>query len=372
MTVSQQRSKTKFCPLVASLLLVIATVLPATDFGHASAAALTNTTVRLDRLSFSTATGGLVCTQPKTSGASITSVAVTFPTNAITDYSFGALASLTATGTSNTSLNGIAWPNLTSVTPTNAGKTLTWAMSAASTLVNTQVYCFQFANGLTTANNNTENLTGTVVTQSAGNTPVDNGPFSIGLAAPTSGIGDQVAITGGIVPPTFKFALDGNTDAFIGTISLGTIAATNGRNISIITNAANGYVVWAKDAATSGSTGTGTGVGSLVSVNAASKLFGSTAVGTGASRTLTTSGNQDYGMGVTVTGGGTANINYIQNGASNQVGTLDPGNLQPIASSGAPSAGSNVNVIERATSSTTTKAANDYADTINFTGAGLF
>ena len=189
MTVSQQRSKTKFYPLVASFLLVIATVLPATDFGHASAAALTNTTVRLDRLSYTTATGGLVCTQPKTSGASITSVAVTFPTNAVTDYTFGAAASLTATGTSNTSLNGIAWPNLSSVTPTIAGKTLTWAMSAASTLVNTQVYCFQFANGLTTANNNTENLTGTVVTQSAGNTPVDSGPFSIGLAAPNGGAG---------------------------------------------------------------------------------------------------------------------------------------------------------------------------------------
>ena len=365
----KKRSNIKPLPLVVAAALTFASCSSLLVGGHASAATLSNTTVRLDRLAYSTATAGLVCTQPKTS-ASLTSVAVTIPTNSATDYTLGAAATLVANGVSNTSLNGIAWPNMTSVTPTIAGKTLTWTMSAANTLLTTQVYCFTFANGLTTANNNTENTPGSVVTQSAGNTPVDSGPFSIGLSAPTTGQGDQITIANGVVPPTFKFSLDGNTDAFIGTISLGSVATTSGRNIGIITNAANGYVVWAKDAPASGSTGTGTGVGSLVSASAAFKLFGATAVGTGNSRALA-AGTQDYGMGVTVTGG-TANANYFANGASNQVGTLDPGNFQPIASSGAPTASSTVNVVERAASSTTTKAANDYTDTLNFTGAGLF
>lgn len=362
----KKRPNIKPLPLVVAAALTLASCSSLFVGGHASAAALTQTVVRLDRLAYSTTTGGRVCAKAATT-ATETSVAVTFPTNAATDYTLSATVSAwAATGVADTSLGGTAWPGLSATNATTvSGKTVTW--SSGDLTVGT-LYCFQFAGGLTTANNNTENTTGTVVTQTAGNTPSDTGSYSIGLASGAAGQGDQVAITGGVVPPTFKFTLNANADTFVGNISLGSVAATSGKTITVITNAANGYVVWAKDAATNGSTGNGTGLGSLLSTTASFKLYGTAAVGT-AARTLTP-GTQDYGMGVTVSGVATPTAAY--NGASSQVGTLDPGNFQPIASAAAPTASDVITVIERAASSTTTKAANDYADTINFTGAGLF
>lgn len=357
-------------PLVVAAALTLASCSSLFLGGHASAAALGQTVVRLDRLAFTTSTGGRVCAKP-TSAATQTSVAVTFPSNSPTDYTLSAtVASWAATGVADASLGATAWPGLSATSATTVtGKTVTWPSTA---LTAGTLYCFQFAGGLTTANNNTENVNGTVVTQTTGNVTSDTGSFSIGLATGTVGTGDQVAITAGVVPPTFKFTLSGNTDAFTTNISLGTIASTTGRTITVITNAANGYVVWAKDA--NAGTGASAGLGALNSVTAGNfKLVGTAAIGS-ASRTLTTS-VQDYGMGVSIgTNGSTttaANAAYIDGGAS-KVGTLDATNYEPIASATTATGTDVMTVIERAASSTTTKAANDYADTITLVGAGLF
>ena len=354
-------------PLVVAAALTLASCSSLLLGGHASAAPLGSTIVRLDRLAFSTSTGGRVCAKP-TSTATEAFIAVTFPTNSATDYTLSAtVSSWAATGVADASLGATAWPGLSATNATTvSGKTVTWT---SSDLTVGTLYCFQFAGGLTTANNNTENVNGTVTTQTAGNAASDTGSFSIGLASGAAGQGDQIAITNGVVPPTFKFTLSGNTDAFTTNISLGTVASTTGRSITVITNAANGYVVWAKNANSGGAS-----LGALNSVTAGNfKLVGSAAVGT-ASRTLTNS-VQDYGMGVAIgtNGSGTtsANAAYTDGGTS-KVGTLDPVNYQPIASATTATGTDVMTVIERAASSTTTKAANDYADTITLVGAGLF
>lgn len=363
----RKRSNIKPLPLVVAAALTLASCSSLFIGGHASAAALGQTVVRLDRLAYSTTTGGRVCAKATTT-ATETSVAVVFPTNSATDYTLSAtVASWAATGVADTSLGATAWPGLSATNATSvSGKTVTWA---SGDLTVGTLYCFQFAGGLTTANNNTESINGTVITQTTGNVTSDTGSFSIGLASGAVGVGDQVAITNGVVPPTFKFTLSGNTDAFTTNISLGTVASTTGRTITVITNAANGYVVWAKDANSGGAS-----LGALNSVTAGNfKLVGSAAVGT-ASRTLTNS-VQDYGMGVSIGTNGstttTANAAYIDGGAS-KVGTLDPVNYQPIAAATTATGTDVMTVIERAASSTTTKAANDYADTITLVGAGLF
>ena len=360
-------------PLIVAAALTLASCSSLIG-AHASAAPLTQTVVRLNRLAYTTNTGGRVCAKPATAGTE-TSVAVTFPTNAATDYVVNATpANWVATGVADTSLGATAWPNLSGTAATTvSGKVVTWTMSAGSAMAVGTLYCFDFnptnaANVLTTANNNTENTTGTVQTQTSGNTPLDTGSYSIGLASGAVGQGDQIAITGGTVPPTFKFTLSGNTDAFTAPISVGAPVATSGRTITIITNAANGYVVWAKDLNSGG------GLGALNSVTAGNfKLVGVAAIGT-ASRVLANS-VQDYGMGVAVTTNGsattTANAAYIDGGTS-KVGTLDPVNYQPIASATSATGTDVLTVIERAASSVTTKAASDYADTITLTGAGLF
>ena len=361
-----KRPNIKPLPLVVAAALTLASCSSLLLGGHASAAALGQTVVRLDRLAYSTATGGRVCAKATTT-ATETSVSVVFPTNAATDYTLSAtVATWAATGVADASLGATAWPGLSSTAATSvSGKTVRW--SSGDLTVGT-LYCFQFAGGLTTANNNTENVNGTVTTETTGNAASDTGSYSIGLASGAVGVGDQVAITGGVVPPTFKFTLSGNTDAFTSNISLGTVASTTGRTITVITNAANGYVVWAKDANSGG------GLGALNSVTAGNyKLVGVSAIGT-ASRVLANS-VQDYGMGVSIgtngSGTTTANAAYIDGGSS-KVGTLDPVNYQPIASATTATGTDVMTVIERAASSTTTKAANDYADTITLTGAGLF
>lgn len=355
-------------PLVAAVALALVSCSSLALGSQASAAALTQTSVRLDRLNYSQATAGNVCFKPLLTTA-ITFLAVTVPTNSATDYSVGAPASLVASGVADASLGGIAVPSFTTVTPTVSVKTITWPVTSFTPTTG-QVYCFRFNNGLTTANNNTEITPGSFQTQGAGNTPVENGSFSIGLAAPATGLGDQITITGGVVPPTFKFTLNGGADAFTTNITLGTVASTAaGRTITIITNAANGYVVWARDS--NAGTGASAGLGALSSTTAGFKLAGTAAIGT-ASRLLAIN-FQDYGLGVTVGGAGfTGSPNAAYNGAGTNVGTLDPVNFQPIAASSTATGNDVLTLVERAASSTTTKAASDYTDLIQLTGAGLF
>lgn len=357
----------KVLPLFVAVGLASISCSSLINLGHASAvgAPMNQTLVRLDRLALSANTGGRVCAKPTTT-ATEASVAVTFPTNAATDYALSAtLASWAATGVADANLSAIAWPGLSATSATSVvGKTVTWT---SSDLTVGQMYCFQFAGGLTNANNNTENVAGNVSTFTSTSTAIDTGYFSDGLASPAA-IGDQVAITGGTVPPIFTFSLSGNTDAFTSNLGLSGPVATSGRNVSVATNAANGYMIWAKDTWNGGA-----GNGALKSATANFFLVGTAAVGT-AARTIA-NGSQDYGMSVSVTtnGSGTTIPNAAYNsGGTGKVGTLDPVNYQQLSSATTATAADVVNVTERASMSTTTKSASDYADTITIVGAGLF
>jgi hypothetical protein len=354
-------------PLILALALTVFSTSSVLNIGSASAAAspMAETVVRLDRLAYTTATGGNICA--KTSSATVeTKVSVTFPTNSATDYVLSpTLTNWAATGVTDPSLGATtAWPGLSSTSATTvSGKTVTWA---SNDLTAGTLYCFHFAGGLTTANNNIENVTGNVTTADAGSN-TDVGNFSLGLAAGAAGQGDQIAITGATVPPIFTFALSGNTDVFASNLSLIATTATAGKSVTVSTNAANGYVVWAKDTYNSGSN-----IGALKSTTANAYLVGAAAVGS-ASRTLA-NGTQDYGMGVTVTTNGSGSTAPLAayDGTANKVGSLDPTGFQPIAKTSASTASDVMSLIERATISTSTKAANDYADTITVVGAGLF
>jgi len=281
---------------------------------------------------------------------------------------------MVASGVNDTSYPGTtaALPGMTAVTPTLAGKTLTWAFTAF-TPSTTTTYCYQFNAGLVNATTITETTPGAFATQTAANAVVDSGVYSLGLASPAL-IGDQIAITGGTVPPTFQFALSSNAVAFTTNISLGTIASTTaGVTCTIKTNAANGYLVWVKNA--NAGVGAASTWGALNSAATGGKVNPTTAPApNGASRTLAAS-VEDYGLGATLAGVATSTVKpgYIGTGGSGSaVGTLDPVNYQPLVTATAPTGTDTISIIERAASSTTTKAASDYADTITLTGAGLF
>lgn len=329
--------------------------------GTASAAQLTQTQVRLDHLKFSTTTSGRVCAKSSNAGVE-GKVVVTFPTNSGTNYS-SAVATSWTTSTTPLDASQTAWPGITTATNVT-GNVVTFGSSDLT--VSTALYCFNFAAALTTASTNTETTTGTVATQTAAAAPLDSGTFSLGLATD-----DSIGLTGGIVPPSFSFSLSSNADTFINPLSTGSVQSTNGRDVTVSTNAANGYILYARNAATNVSGGKG----SLFSATAAFHIVGTSAVGT-ASRALT-AGTPDYGLGVTnvanpVPDGYVLNANYISNASVINVGTLDPTGLQPIALATGSASGDITRLTERATINGQTKAATDYGDTITVVGAGLF
>ena len=352
--------KIKSLPLIMAVAMALIGCSSLAMIGHTSAASLTQTMVRLDRLKFSTLTSGRVCAK-SANGATVGQVVVTFPTNSGTDYSLAAVGSWTVT-TTNLDAGQTAWPGITNATSVS-GKAVTFT---SGVMTNGTLYCFNFAAALTTASTNTETATGTVQTQTSGAVAIDTGNFSEGLSA----LGDDsIAITNAVVPPSFSFTLSANTDSFTTNLSTGSIVSTNGRIITVSTNAANGYILWAKDANNSGSKG------ALFSSTANFYLVGSAAVGT-AVRTMTT-GTQDYGMGAIKTAnpsGGTLtmNTNYDSTGFTTKVGTLDPVKYEQIASSNGTASNDQVTVTERATVSGQTAAASDYGDVITVVGAGLF
>jgi hypothetical protein len=355
--------KYRLTPLLLALVLLSISSSAILLQGRAAAQQLSQTMVRLDRLKFSTATSGRVCAKTANAAGVEGKVLVTFPTNSGTDYALAAVGSWTVT-TAPLDAGQTAWPGITNATLVS-GKTVTFTSGDLSTGI---LYCFNFAAALTNASTNTETTTGTVVTQTAAAAPIDSGSYSEGLA---SNGDDSVAITNAIVPPSFTFSLSSNTDSFVTPLSTGSVVSTNGRDVTVSTNAAKGYILYARNAATNNVGGKGT----LFSSTANFHLVGTSAVGT-AVRTLT-NGTPDYGLGVTtfanpVADGLVLNANYDSTASTVKVGTLDPTGLQPIASATGSASADVIRLTERAAISGQTEAATDYGDTITVVGAGLF
>ncbi len=172
-----------------------------------------------------------------------------------------------------------------------------------------------------------------------------------------------------VVPPSFAFVLSGNTDNFASNLSTGALVSTAGRTVTITTNAASGWIVWAKDLNSS------SGKGALQSATAGNyKLAGSVAPGS-ASRNFS-NGTEDYGLGVTINtdaaGGGTVALDSYYDGSSNKAGTLDPTQFRPLATASGTANGDIISLYGRATIAGQTPAANDYTDTMTVIGAGVF
>jgi hypothetical protein len=321
------------------------------------AAGLTSAFVRFDRMSTSQTTGGRVCATPTTLASTETSVVVTFPAS----FSVNSTASNWTITTTNLDTGQTAWPGIGTAT-TVAGQSVTFP--SGDLTLNSTLYCFNFnaTSTLTTPGSTANNATGTITTRSAGG-DIDSSQYATSVIS-----NDQIVVTAS-VGATFTFALSGNSDNFGGNLDPALVNSTTGRTVTLTTNAAQGWIVWAKDSQNNGS-----GRGSLRSTAASKYIAGAAAPGN-AARTMTP-GTEDYGLGVTVgtdaASGGTVTINSFYDGSSSKVGTLDPVAFRPIASANGTAAGDIINLVERATISTGTPAASDYTDTITVVGAGQF
>lgn len=324
--------------------------------------------VRLDRMKISTATGGTICAKPSAGALASTEakVVVTFPSTYTVNTT---AANWVMTTTNLPSFGGVtatAWPGITSGTTTASSATspanvVTFPVGDLSS--STTMYCFNFAdtNTLTTASSAAASQQAAMETQTSGSAAIDHSDIALATIAD-----DQIVVTA-VVPPTFIFALSGNTDNFGGNLDPASIKSSAGRTVTVTTNAKGGWIAWAKDSAQG--------------LASASATYTIPTAGTvnGSPNTLS-AGTEGYVLDTDLTtdaaGGCTLAIDAEYNGATTSAGGTFSNQFQPIAAcTGTPPATANgdvITLIERVAIAGSTPAGSDYTDTITVVGAGNF
>jgi hypothetical protein len=357
--------------------------------GNASAAALNGqfgkVFVRFDSLkALDTGVTGRACFQPSVTTA-INSVQIVFPQDSGTDYSLNTTAanwtittSPLDTTPSETAATGIG-TTATSIVNT-APKSLSINFTSPLTPSLGTLYCFNWSGTSTLTMPSagaTENVGGVVNTYSAvnnGGTWINSSSYSEPQTVAT--VGDTVAVNA-VVPPSFSFALNGSTDTFATNLSASSVNTSNGALKGIVTtNAASGWVVWAKDVQGTGNTCTKGGLWSPTKLyciqSAATANSAPALVTTGAENYAFSVNNNTTGTAGTCTLVNVASYNYDGITHAGYGGVLSNTAYNPIASCNGTSTASNVYFQELVTTTGATPAANDYADTIQLTGAGQF
>ena len=314
----------------------------------ANAASLTQVEVRFDRMKISTPTTGTVCAKPA-SAATETTARVTYPTG----YTLGVAGTFTvSTVNLGWPTGGTAWPGIATATNV-AGQVVTFP---SGDLVVGTLYCFNWTNSaaVTVKSTATTSNSGTVETYSAGPTLVDNSPFS------TASIADDQIIVTASVPQAFSFSLSGNTDA-LGSLSSGSVASSPiPRTVTVNTNAANGWHVWARDS--------NTGLTSA----AASKTIASTTPGV---NSTLVAGTEGYNTGVTsANGGGVGTIAVTApfvGGSAGRGGGLNTA-FSILASADGTATNHVLTLTNNVAVAGATPSGIDYTDTITVVGAGSF
>jgi len=271
--------------------------------GTASAAGLSQTLVRFDRMKATTPTTGTVCAKSASTGQ--TSVTVTFPTG----YTVSTVTANWATNTTNLSwpTGASPWVTIGASASTATGQVVTWT---SGSLIASTLYCFNWTNAAALSTGTAGAYTGTVATN------IDTAtPFS------TAAIANDQIVVNASVAPSFTFAISANTDN-LGQLSTGSVASSpTPRTATVNTNAKNGWYVWAKDASTG-----------LNSATTATTIASTTP---GANSTLS-AGTEGYNTGITSSqtgGSGTITVGTaFVGGSTGKGGGLDT-TLRTIASS---------------------------------------
>lgn len=344
-----------FLTLIASQLLIF---LPS-----ASAISPNLVMVRLDHLSKSAATKGLVCLEPSVAGDTEAKVQLTFPAG----FTVGSSASWT-TSTASTSgwpTGAVAYPTISSGTVSGQSVTFTSGdLSSAS-----QVYCFNWTSAAALT---TPSATGTqaitVTTQDSGSTTLETNTATTSIVDTNCGSGssacDQINVTA-TVNQSFTFTLSSNAAA-LGALSASSPTSATAINASVSTNAKSGWQMWAADPA---------GTPGLTSTTAAHTIAYSPAAGSSAA--ALTNGNEGYNVGAgnhsgTCNGTTSYDAAFDNTGATSYKGGGLDNTLRTVVSGTSTADSCSVPLTVNASISNTTPAATDYAGTVTVVAAGLF
>ena len=330
---------------------------------HAAVLPFQQSFVRLDRIKASTATTGRVCAKP-----SVTNLA---SAEAFVEVDFPAGFSLGAAGTFTVSVTNLdsgqtAWPGILTATVVTSQ---TVRFPSTDLVSSSTLYCFNFTGGVTTSAA-ANNLTGQIRTRLTGpGITIDQSDYSESIIT-----NDQIVVTTA-VGAAFTFALSGNTDSFGANLDSTLVRTSTGQTVTITSNAAQGWTLWAKNLNAASADPT---KGALKSASVpANTIPASNANILGSASHTVIAGTSDYGLAATITtdaaGGGTVALDAAYDGTGSKAGVLDITNYRPVAAStGGTSNGDVITLRERATISATTPPATDYSDTITIVGAGSF
>jgi hypothetical protein len=229
-----------------------------------------------------------------------------------------------------------------SITAAGSGQVVT--VSSVGALTSGTQYCAQLTSTTAVTNNSsTGNYTVTLADGSDSTT--------VGIDVISN---DQISVTA-TVAPSFTLAFGANSDS-LGTLSSSALTTSTGVGLTVSTNAANGWGLWAEDSQAG------------LHSTAASKTIATTSTGSNHSMNGGIIDTEAYALGVT---SANATTNYADAGGTTG-GGLSTTVWNEIASAAAPGSSVAVNLKEFADISGTTPAAPDYTDKITVVGVGSF
>lgn len=332
-----------------SLFLAGLLSLQALLLGVANAANLTNTSIRLTRMSDATNTTLRVTfTVPAGNSATEEKLKLSFPDN-FTIASAGNYTSSVA------SCGATSLPGTFTFTASNTNGSKHITLSGLTNLSASTAYCVDLTNADALGTGSSGQYTATVETQTSGAALIDSTSLALRI------INDDQIVVSAVVPPSFNFVLDGNTTSFTANLDSAAVRQTTERTVTITTNAPAGWIAWARDS--------NTGLNST----AAGYTIASTTPGTGATLSA---GTEGYVLGVDSTdagGGGTVSVIAAYAGTSgNNNGSGLDSTLRQVASSNGTANGDVLRLYGKAAISGVTPAAIDYTDTWTIIGAGSY
>lgn len=313
---------------------------------------MTNAYLRLDHMDASTTTGGTVCVKMATTAGTDAKIKVTFPAG----FTVNGTAGNWTVSTTNLPAGASAMPGINTATVV-ASSTVTFPITDISS--SATMYCFNFNNNTTlTTSTAGSDKTGTIQVTTSGDVEIDSANYATAVIA-----NDQIVITA-TVPPTFSFALGGNSIA-MGTLSSSSVTSGAGVTVTLGTNAGKGWLTWVKSANVAlTSASTSDSIPTSGSIDAAPTTISTGAKGYVLDCDLTTD---------SATGGtGTVTIAAEYNGLTTSAGGTLATTFQEVATADGPTDSDVVTLIARVTISALTKAANDYTDTLTVVGAANF
>lgn len=346
------------------VLLVLQMISPFFFVKKAHAAALTEASIRLTRMSAtvpaSTAAPVLVVVKPA-STATEASVKLTVPdatSNAFVMSTTAGDYTVTTTGIPSTYQGEslVAWSGIDTATSASDGGANTVVTFPSSDLTPGTLYGFYITGGMTNpSSGNAGTKVINVATQTSGPVVIDASDVAVDITATNA---DQVTLYA-TVSATFNFALSANT---ISMEALSTSArATGSVNADIDTNASNGWIAWMRSAGTAALTSATSG-DSISSANTGSCV---TAV----------IGAKGYVVDVTAsagTGTGSLTVATEFDCTDGQAGGVISTAYEQIAQRTGPVDSDTLALNSIVTISAITEAATDYTDTWQVVGAGNF